>query len=112
MDKVLVYLALIHKGNWDKIYSDISNKIPVDKKDMEEKLKNSECNYISILNPKYPFSLKQIYKPPFVLFYKGDINLLSDSSSKKIAIVGSRENSEYGKMVTEKICKNIVANSN
>lgn len=111
MDKILVYLSLIHEGDWDKIYNDIQNKVAVDKEKMEQVLKTNTDNYITLLSANYPIQLKHIFKPPFVLFYKGNIDCLTEKSCKKIAIVGSRENSEYGKSVTESICKTIVNNS-
>lgn len=111
MDKVLVYLSILHRGNWDKIYEDILNKKNVDKNDMEKVLSANKEKFISLLDPNYPIILKQIFKPPFVLFYRGDLTLLTDSLTKKIAVVGSRDNSEYGKTSTEKICKNLINNS-
>jgi len=71
-------------------------------------LKKNTSDYITLLDERYPYRLKNIYKPPFVLFYKGDINLL-DVSRKSIGVVGSRKNNEYGKSVTEKIVKELVA---
>jgi len=109
MDKVLVYLSILYKGNWDKIYDHILTKKEVDKKDMEEKLENYIGKYISLLNPNYPTKLKSIFKPPFVLFYEGDINLLNNSC-KKIAVIGSRNNSEYGKQVTKTLCQDLAIN--
>ncbi len=44
----------------------------------------------------YPEALKQIHDPPLILYYKGNVNLLSDDISK-VAIVGTRVPSEYGR---------------
>lgn len=107
MEKVLVYLSILYKGNWDNIYNHIASKKEIDKHEMEKVLDSNSDNYISLLDTNYPLSLKEIFKPPFVLFYQGDINLLTDSSRKKIAVIGSRDNSDYGKTSTEKICNNL-----
>jgi DNA processing protein len=48
----------------------------------------------------YPKRLLHCYDPPTVLFYKGTANL---NSSKIISVIGTRSNSDYGKMMTEKI---------
>lgn len=48
----------------------------------------------------YPKRLLHCYDPPTLLFYKGTANL---NSSKIISIIGTRSNSDYGKMMTEKI---------
>jgi len=44
-------------------------------------------------NPNYPKSLLNLYDPPAVLYVKGKIDLLNDS--KKLAIIGSREATDY-----------------
>lgn len=107
MHEILVYLSILHKGDWNKIYQDILDKVPINKDDVLKTVQNLNCNYITILDENYPLCLKSIYKPPFVLFYRGDINLLSDKNFR-IAIVGSRLNTTYGKKTTEKLCKDLL----
>lgn len=48
----------------------------------------------------YPKRLLHCYDPPTLLFYKGNANL---NMSKVISIIGTRSNSDYGKLMTEKI---------
>jgi len=48
----------------------------------------------------YPKRLLHCYDPPTLLFYRGNANL---NTSKIISIIGTRSNSDYGKMMTEKI---------
>ena len=107
MEEVLVYLSIIHNGDWNKIYRDVLDKRPIDKTDILEKVKELNCSYITILNKDYPTCLKSTFKPPFVLFYKGNVELLKDNK-RKIAIIGSRDNSEYGKLSTQNICRELV----
>ena len=107
MHEILVYLSIIHKGDWNKIYDTILNKEPINKEDVLKVTNHLNCKYITILDPSYPLCLKSIYKPPFVLFYKGDISLLTDNYLR-IAMIGSRLNSEYGKNITECICKDLI----
>jgi len=52
--------------------------------------------HIDVLNSNYPFKLRQIAQPPLVLFYKGDIKILQ---SNMMAIVGSRDSSDYAKRI-------------
>ncbi|SER54271.1 DNA-processing protein DprA [Psychrobacillus sp. OK032] len=56
---------------------------------------------IIFTNPNYPSNLLNLYDSPAVLYVKGDINLLRND--KKIAIIGSREASDYSKSSIEKI---------
>jgi len=52
-------------------------------------------NYILFLDsPEYPKLLKQIHRPPEILYLQGNIKILEEPS---IAIVGSRHMSAYGK---------------
>lgn len=106
MDKILVYFAIKYAGDWDQIYAAINRKEKVDIKEIETIVDKCECSYITLLDSQYPTKLKSIYKPPFVLFYKGDITLLNDTY-KTIAVVGSRKCSPYGKKASEQIVKEL-----
>ncbi|WP_438838484.1 DNA-processing protein DprA [Streptococcus pluranimalium] len=55
---------------------------------------------ISILDDDYPLELKEIYNPPVLLFYKGNIDLLE---KPKLAVVGARKCSEIGTKSIQKI---------
>ena len=48
----------------------------------------------------YPQRLLNCYDSPLLLFYKGNANL---NTSRVVAIVGTRHNTEYGKQATEKL---------
>jgi len=50
---------------------------------------------ITILDKEYPSLLKEIYQPPWALFAKGDLSLLE--KDPKLAVVGSRQATQYGK---------------
>lgn len=50
----------------------------------------------------YPPRLRGIFDPPILLFYKGDIDLLS--ADVIISVVGARHISEYSENVTKRIC--------
>ena len=52
-----------------------------------------------ITNPAYPQRLLNCYDSPTLLYYRGNANL---NHSKIIAIVGTRNNTDYGKIVCEK----------
>jgi DNA processing protein len=57
------------------------------------------------LNDKdYPRRLLNCYDPPALLFYRGNADL---NTSKIVAIVGTRSNTDYGKQVTEKLVKDL-----
>lgn len=110
MENILIYFAIKYQGDWDKIYNAINKKEKVEKEDLDKVLSSNSSECITLINKDYPSRLKSIYKPPFVLFYKGDINLIN-SSNKIIGVVGSRKCSEYGENVTRKLVKDLVASN-
>ncbi|MDO8507776.1 MAG: DNA-processing protein DprA [bacterium] len=65
-----------------------------------ESLQRLDIKALTILDDNYPKLLKEIFSPPVVLYYRGNIDVLSAPS---IAVVGSRKITTYGKNATEKI---------
>lgn len=74
-----------------------------------DKLKKyqSQHRFITILDPNYPYHLKQIYNCPVVLFYKGDIKLLKKNC---LSFIGARAASIYGINVVRKLLREIICN--
>ena len=56
-------------------------------------MKKYNIRILTVNDIEYPQKLKQIYDPPVVLYYKGDLSIIKDPS---IAIVGCRKCSSYG----------------
>lgn len=63
-------------------------------------------NFITYFDDSYPQVLREIYHPPALLFYKGQLNLLQTPC---ISMVGSREATFYGKRVVNYLVPAIVA---
>ncbi|EHI69900.1 DNA protecting protein DprA [Streptococcus ictaluri 707-05] len=59
---------------------------------------------LSILDDNYPQALKEIYNPPVLLFYQGNLQLLE---KPKLAVVGAREASDIGLKSVSKIIKEL-----
>ena len=77
---------------------------------LEEELKKLESKGISLLfirDEAYPEELKNIAKPPIFLYYRGNLKYLK---GKKIAVVGTRRPTSYGKIACEKIVRGLVEN--
>lgn len=70
-----------------------------------ESIKNAGIKWITVYDEDYPKLLKQIYDPPMVLYYKGEI---LPEDEKAIAVVGTRKITGYGKAVTEQFTKGLV----
>lgn len=59
-----------------------------------------------ITDPNYPQRLLNCYDSPAILYYKGNADL---NTSKIVAIVGTRNNNEYGKNICEKFIEELAA---
>jgi len=94
MDKVLLYFALKYEGNWEKIYNALDRKEKIRQENLDQVEKQINCAYLTIINPLYPESLKNSYKPPFVLFYRGEIELLVNAY-KIIGLVHTNHLNDY-----------------
>lgn len=55
---------------------------------------------LSILDAAYPQRLLNCYDAPSLLFYKGSQDL---NSSRMVSIIGTRNNTDYGRQLTEKL---------
>ena len=104
--ELILYLSLLYEGDWERIYSHLQNKDPIDEDDAIKRIKKVKSKYITIIDEEYPVYLKSIFRPPFVLYYYGDISLIK-SMMKNVAIVGSRECDGYGISSTTKIAKEL-----
>ena len=71
---------------------------------LEEYLLKTEIRYVVYSKKEYPNKLRNIPDPPYVLFYKGNIELMYDDM---VAIVGARKNTIYGEQVTKAIANEI-----
>ncbi len=73
----------------------------------EEEIKFIEKYKITplfITGENYPKRLLNCYDSPALLYYRGNANL---NTSKIVSIVGTRNNSDYGKMVCEKFIEEL-----
>lgn len=55
----------------------------------------NDIHVISFLDKEYPALLKEIYQPPWAIFARGNLSLLN--KEPKLAVVGSRQPTSYGK---------------
>ena len=104
--EILAYIAIKKEGDWDAIMDFINHykEESIDEKEAFALLSELKSNYITMADDDYPICLKNIYHPPFVLFYYGDRELFKHCQAfDTVAVIGSRENSDYGAMMTRKI---------
>lgn len=66
-------------------------------------LKEMNIEIVTQASKNYPKKLLQVDSPPFILFCKGNLNLLSQNNC--LAVVGTRRPTFYGRDTTERFCK-------
>ncbi len=87
MNIILIYFAMKYEGDWDKIYQALDQKEKVSLKEiteLEEKTKTwkeHNYNFKTLLDVDYPKQFKEAYKPPFVFWYKGNLDLLKSNAT-------------------------------
>ncbi|WP_046175068.1 DNA-processing protein DprA [Domibacillus indicus] len=69
-------------------------------------LRELSSTFIPIYHKLYPDQLKRLPQPPWGLFAMGNINLLADETM--LAVVGSRNGSQYGKEALQVIIPSLV----
>src|SRR6185369_9319070 len=67
-------------------------------------IEKSGIRPLFLTDPAYPRRLLNCYDSPTLLYYKGEADL---NASKVIAIIGTRNHTDYGKQLTEKLIKDL-----
>lgn len=93
-EKLIAY-ACKYEGEYFKMLKAINEQEEIEEINMD--------NCLTILDDNYPEALKELKYPPLVLFYKGNLELLS---KEKIGVVGSRIACEYALKATEYLIEN------
>ncbi|NUM25715.1 MAG: DNA-protecting protein DprA [Candidatus Buchananbacteria bacterium] len=98
--------GLLAAGIEEKISSQIINlKSTINPEAEADKVEKANVKTVTIKDDTYPHLLKEIYAPPPLLYYLGELNNLRP---KNLAVVGSRKISEYGRLVTAKMVSDLV----
>ncbi|CAM3417047.1 DNA-processing protein DprA [Cytobacillus oceanisediminis] len=63
---------------------------------------------ISLFDEEYPVLLKETYQPPWVIYAKGNTDLLKTGTH--LAVVGSRQATEYGERAIEYLFPKLIQN--
>lgn len=69
-----------------------------------ERARREHVQLLLYTDPDYPDRMRRLYDAPTLLFYRGQSNL---NASRTVAIVGTRQATEYGKRVTEEIVESL-----
>jgi len=70
--------------------------------------KNKDYNIVTYWDDNYPTLLKEITDPPLILYTWGKLKKIENNA---VALVGTRKNSLYGKLVTEQLTQYLSLNN-
>lgn len=100
----MLALSLLYQGDWEKIYQGVHFR-DIDAVERGLPLIPSvKSKYVTILDEEYPAHLRDhCHKPPFVLYYYGDLSL-AQRQEKILTVVGSREPTSYTATLTRELC--------
>ncbi len=86
----------------------LAARININPDQLLEQLNQEGINVITIENKNYPKLLSEIYDPPQLLYYKGQLETQDEFA---LAVVGTRKYTNYGKQVAEQIVKDLALNN-
>lgn len=105
--ELLICLAIKYDGDWEKMYEAIKNKERLDEDEVSKSLEKVNSDVVTILDDNYPKAFKALYKPPFTIFYHGDLELIENNNLLTLGMIGSRQYSEYGKNMVYSLIKDL-----
>ena len=99
-------LSVYFGDNAEEIYTKLHNNMDFD---FESYFEFYNVNYMFCDDVHYPKELFRVYDYPYVIFYRGNKDLLL--FRRKISIVGSRNNTSYSKEALDSIVPYLVMNN-
>ncbi len=99
----LVKNNVLSKENFDKMVRDADEKLV---RTYCLNLQNRGINIVTKFDEDYPEKLFDLDDAPYILYYMGDITIANLPS---LSVVGTRKPTSYGRMVTERIVRDVAS---
>lgn len=96
-EKTGIYL---HRA--EKIVAGLADKLMLEREKIL--LEKHAISFVTVLDAEYPAVLRTIHAPPALLYYRGNLSILS----KTLAFVGSRKADTYGQQVINHLIPEVV----
>lgn len=95
------YMSIVHRIRDIKLKQFLMDNIYNEEiiSSFKKTMNRYSVSYITYDDSLYPDILKEIYDPPHVIYYRGDISLLNENNI--ISVIGSRKCTSYGKNATK-----------
>ena len=94
MRNIVNYFVHKYNGNWDNAYDAIQDKEKVELVDLNSFImEKANTNVITIVDDDYPKNYKNIYMPPFTIYYEGDKSIIQNE--KNISLFGNVDEKNF-----------------
>ncbi|MDR1689625.1 MAG: DNA-processing protein DprA [Clostridiales bacterium] len=74
-----------------------------------KRLSERKISYVTVKDENYPPQLLDIFDPPGVLYYLGELPESGENAGPCVSVIGSRRCSEYGLIVSYKLSEDLAA---
>ena len=96
--QIIFNLVLQYGGSWEKICDAIKNKtqpsVVADESD-------DWYSFLNILDEEYPSKFKELYQPPFGIFYKGNLSLFNNDLRKVFVSCDNPSTNKYNQLIKD-----------
>ncbi len=99
--EIVLGLSVRCRGEWKEIYDIIEKKKKIEDEEIQEAIRNQKSSFVCITDESFPECLKNVYQPPFLLYYYGDISLLS--RRRRLTAIGTRAPNSYQEKMMKKL---------
>lgn len=89
----LIALSNKYDGDFDAIYNCVAQK-KLEECTIDLLAKSRYSKVVTLLDEEYPEMLKKSHKPPFVLYFAGNLKLISEEYKNRICVYTSRYTEE------------------
>ncbi|GAA5414657.1 hypothetical protein [Ureaplasma ceti] len=92
MNNLIFYILQKYHGNWEQVYHAVCNKEAIDFKLARKQALDYSPVMFWITKEDYPNKLKDIYMPPFAMFYIGNKLMINE---KVLGFIGKPNKKEF-----------------
>jgi DNA processing protein len=86
----------------------VEQRLKIDPDKIVSQIAKEQIKVLSIFDDDYPVLLKEIYAPPVILYYRGDLTVFNNQTA--LAVVGSRKISGYAKLIMPDLLNPLIKN--
>lgn len=99
---------LIQAGIGEKLAEKVSaEKRALDPDAEWAKLEKENIQMLTWESPNYPRLLKESANPPYIIYAKGDLSVLDETTGPMVSVVGSRKYTAYGAQAAQTLARDL-----